>query len=768
MKYWQLLMVTFVATLILGGLNRTLADPIASLEVKGNTNVDELYILTISGLKVGEEFRLEAIQDAIRKLYERGQFNDIQVDQELDLDGVHLTITVEEHPLLGDVTLKGNKKIGNGDIYSKFTLLKGQPLSPLELHNSRRNILELYKEKGYLLAKVDYEMGEPDEQGRTPLTINITEGKKVKIETIQFEGNLAFSDKKLRKQFEDTKETRWYQSHYLDETQLESDLERLVDFYRRMGYINARVVGHTIGYDEDLAHMTITVTVEEGERFYFGEVDWDGNELFTKSQLQMVTQYKTGEIFDQKRFEETIQKYYEIYSDKGHIFASIIPDERVEGRVIHVTYRIDEGEPARVRNVVITGNTKTYEKVIRREINILPGEIFDRSKVIRSQRDILYLNFFDETQFQFDLQPVNTVGPGGGESEVDLFFGVAEKRTGTISAGAGYSSQDRVTGFLELAENNLFGRSQRLNLRWQFGRTRQDVEFGFTEPWLWDTPTSAGFDIFRTLRDYGDYDRITTGFALRAGRPFPWLDYSSIYGQFRLEDVEIDVEEGYTPPETGTNLFDYEGKRRSNSFRLTLSRDSRNDTYQPSRGSRTSLTAEYAGGPLGGDVKYQKYLFNTGWYSELPWKWSLGIDGKFGYINGLKSADEVPVYERFELGGVLGNRLRGYPDYSLVPEGNEYREGGRVMSIFSAETRYTVAPSQLYLVGFAEAGYTWNDLVDVDFGTLKRSLGFGIRIITPMGPLGFDYAYGLDDYWDGIRYQSGGKWEPHFIFGTAF
>lgn len=764
-----MLRLILIAGLIFGIAVSAMAVPIASIDVEGNQNIDELYIITISGLKVGDEYNLKDIQNAIRKLYRRGQFRDIRVDAKSDQEGIHLHFLVEEYPILGKIELVGNRKIGRGELHGKFTLLRGQPLSPTSLHQIRRDILDLYQEKGYLLAEVEFETSPPNEANHVSLKLKISEGRKVKIRAIRFENNNSFSDNKLAKQFENTKESRWFRSAHFNEMEFEADLDLLENFYREKGYLDAQIIDHNITYEKNGKYMNITIEVDEGVRYYFGNVDWDGNELYTNSQLQNAMQYKTGDVYNQKLFEETIQKYYELYSDKGHIFANIIPDETIEDRVVHLTYRIVEGEPARIRKVMIAGNTKTHEKVIRREIDVFPGELFDRSKVIRSQRDILYLNFFDETQFQFDIKPVEVAGPGATESEIDLLFNVAEKRTGTIGAGAGYSSQDKVTGFVELSESNLLGRAQRVNLRWQFGKTRQDIEFGFTEPWLLNTPTAAGFDIFRTSRDYGDYDRITTGFALRAGRPFPWLDYTSVYGRYQLEDVEIKVEDGYEPIEGGYDLRDAEGKRRSISFRLSLARDSRDDNYQPTRGSRTALSAEYAGGDvLGGDVKYQKYSFDTEWYFLSLWKWSLGVGSQIGYVTGLDDASEVPIYERFELGGVVGNRLRGYPDYSIVPEGNDYREGGRVMSIISAESRFTVAPSQLYLVLFAEAGNTWNHLVEADLGELKRSVGFGIRVITPMGPLGFDYAYGFDRYWDGSRYQSGKSWEPHFIFGAAF
>lgn len=732
------------------------AQEIVEISVEGNKKVDDFYVKEISNLNIGDTLDREKFREAIKLLYARGQFDNVEIDAEEREEGVAIRITVQERPVIRSIEIEGTDRISKVDIWKEIDLSTGQYLDPARLEEDKRDILQLYEEDGYMLADVEVETQEFEDVGEVALNFNIHEGEKVKIEKIRFQGNKSFSDKKLRKQMEDTHESHWWNTAHFNQEKFQADLDRVIDFYMEEGYINAEIVDYELQYDDEKKNMFIYITVEEGKEFTVGRIEFEGNDVFTTLELADQLKFEEKSVYNQKKINETLENLYSMYAEDGYIFCNIYPDLEIEETTVNLTYRINEGEQAIVNEIIIQGNTKTYEKVIRRQISIFPGDVFRRSKIMRSQRDIMHLGYFDETAFNFDIQPAGT----GDENEIDLIFDLAEKRTGNISLGAGYSSQDKLTGFLELSENNLFGRGQRVNVRWQFGKTRQDYEIGFTEPWLFNTPTLAGADIFHTTRDMGYYDKQNSGLSLRIGRPIPWLDYSRAYLSYTLEDIDIDLDSGYEP--TSTYLQNWDGPQRTSSLRLNFSRDSSNDLYCPDAGSETSLSLEYAGGDLlRGDIKYQKYIAESTWYFPGFWKFALSMGVRAGYVNGLNSPNEVPIYERFELGGMIYNRLRGYDDYSVIPEGNSYREGGRSMVILTSEYKFPVVENQVFLLGFVEAGNTWNSLGETDLSDLKRSAGFGIRVITPLGPLGFDYAYGFDR-------GAEGKWEPHFVFGSFF
>ena len=729
------------------------AEKINSIKFTGNNKVSEQVLNSAFGLAVGDELNPEKIRKGIKNIYTIGLFSDVIIHLEKGENGADLTVEIIEAPVVNSITISGNKKIKTKDLQSKFTMRTGQALSLSKQAGTIQKMKDLYQEKGYFLAQIDA-LHDTTDNGLINIEFNIREGKKVQVKEITFSGNKSIADKDLRKKSDmSTKEDRWFRSGDLNQEKFDEDLGKIVKYYQKKGYIDAKVLGYDISYDDLKTYMFIDIEVEEGQQYYVGSINWEGNKLFTRKQLDHTLKYNEGEIYNQEKMDKTLENLYTIYTEEGYIYANIVPDKFTEDTRVDITYRIVENDPAYVYKIDIAGNLRTKEKVIRRELAIRPGDMFKRSALIRSQRNIFNLGFFEDVQLESNR--------ANDDGDINLTFDVKEKSTGQISMGAGYSSQDALTGFLELRQPNMFGRGQTANVRWEFGKRRQNIELSLTEPWFMDTPTTAGIDLFHTSQNRsGDYYEIyRTGGALRLGRPIPKFDYSRLYWQYRLEERNLKIDKDKR------NLFssyflNQEGKRLQSSMSFTLVRDSRDNIFHATQGSKTSLRAEFAGAYLGGKIDFQKYEIESSWYYTIVDPFVLMIKSSYGVIAGYTQKGVVPLYERFYPGGTsFDGVVRGYKDRSLSPVQNGEYIGGRSKILFNIENQFKMV-EQIYGLIFFDAGNSWDSIIEARPTDLKRSVGLGVRIETPMGPIGFDYGYGFD--------KTDPGWEPHFQFGTMF
>ncbi|MEO0074232.1 MAG: BamA/TamA family outer membrane protein, partial [candidate division WOR-3 bacterium] len=455
-------------------------------------------------------------------------------------------------------------------------------------------------------------------------------------------------------------------------------------------------------------------------------------------------------VYNSKLAQTSLSNLYGAYSEIGYIYASIVPQEELRGDTVDMCYRITESNPAIVRRVSIEGNEQTHDKVIRREISSLPGYVFKRSEVIRSQRDIFNLGFFEDVTVEHRRTD--------SLESIDLIYRVKEKSFfGTIGAGVSYSAQDKLTGYIELQQPNLFGRGHRVNLKLEKGGKKTNVEMGFTEPWLFDTPTSAGINLSYLTRSYDYYDKQEIGASLSFSRPLP-LDYTRAYLTLRAGDAYVppgSISRSYSP--VGPfNVFRDTTHKTGFGPGITLTRDSRDYLYNPLSGSALTYGLELSFG----DIRYQRHIIDASQYFPLFWKFGLMCRTRLGYITGFSSADTVSVYDRFYPGGTGPDGIRGYGDRSVGPRQAGFAVGGTALSIFSLEYKLRLTP-QLSILAFADAGNTWNLVSQFSLSDLKRGAGIGVRIEIPMlGLIGFDLGYGFD------RERPG--WEPHFQLGRTF
>jgi outer membrane protein insertion porin family len=712
---------------------------------------DTMLVVRTAGLSRGQLFTPAALrtnlEDAVRRVYGLGLFSQVNAETLRIADGVRVTFIVEEFPRLKGVAYDGFRRVRKKDLEAKVKAKEGEILSDKKVFDWQQEILKLYKEKGFLLVKVEHEMTKPDSLGQVTLTYKIDEGDPVRIRNIEITGNDNFTDEQIEIKLTN-RQKRWYRKASLKEDEFVKDLDRIVDFYKQRGFIDARVLDYDMKFDRGWA--SITISVSEGTKYYFGNVTIKGDSVMKQEDLRKFVRYQSGEPYNTKLAQATLQDLFGAYSEEGYIYAQVAPVEQVRADTVDIAYEITEGLPAIVRLVSIEGNEQTHDKVIRREVSSLPGYTFRRSEIMRSQRDIFNLGFFDDVTL--DYRRADTTGT------IDLIYKVKEKSFfGTVGAGVTYSGTEGVTGYLELQQPNLFGRGQRASVKLEKGGKKTNVQLGFTEPWLFNRPTSAGADISYVTRTYDYYDKQEIGGGLSFSKPLP-LDYTRAYLSLRVADA-------YVPP--GSINTGYEPSGPFNVFRDTVHKTAFTPGFTVTRDSRdyifNALTGSLSTYELGlsvGDIRYQRHIFDLSQYFPLFWKFGLMGRSRLGYITGFTAADTVPIYDRFTPGGTGPDGIRGYGERSIGPRDAGYVIGGRALAIFALEYKLRLS-RQLSFLAFADAGNTWNSIDQFSFSDLKRGAGIGVRLEIPMlGLIGFDFGYGFDK-------ESPG-WEPHFQLGRTF
>ena len=743
---------------------------ILTVEVEGNKSAETSLILSVSGLQPGTTLASTSVQQAIRQIYALGLFSDVSVDGEYAGGGIRLKITVKEHPKVKSLKIEGNKHLKTDEIKPKLAVFENQPAGPHRIQVSAEAIKNLYRKEGYYLAEVNTDT-QPAADSGVVLTFKIKENEKVKIRDIRFEGNTVFAAGKLRGEMK-SKPAGFLRSGAFKKDEYEEDKDKIVEFYHKKGHIDASITGDSIAIEPDGKGMVITIYVTEGNRYYFGDVSFTGNEQFKTDVLAKQLKFKKGDVFNSEKFEESVTNLYTAYQDEGYIHARIIDNVRTVDSALNIGLEISEGIPAHINKVLIEGNDKTKEKVIRRELFSRPGDVFHRSVLMRSMRNVMVLNYFNPEKTTPDLKNL----PNG---DIDLVIKVEEKPTGQIQAGAGYSAQDKLVGTLGLGIPNFRGNGQNVSLDWSFGSRKTSLSLSFTEPWLLDTPTSLGFDVFDVARtlSYSDeeFSEESQGLGVHVGRRLKWPDdYFSIAVRYTLEKIRYyDFNDVYRARYKGDpySLLAYEDRWQTTSVvGATLTRDSRDLSQFATSGSLVSLNSEYAGGPFGGSWNYHKHVFDAAKYTRLYWKIVLATKVRVGVIDSPGGDTKIPYTERFAPGGIAPDgMIRGYEEYTVGPRNpNGAYLRGRSELVYNVELQVPIVPQQIYALLFADAGNSWLTgrqirPFDLDkYAGLKKSIGAGSRVNIPgVGMIGLDIGYGYNR-------PDGAKWKPHFQFGATF
>ena len=733
---------------------------VGRITVAGNTYTDSTRIIRTFEVPPGMRYSSDAVKRGIGKLFALGLFDDISVDKAPRGEYMDLVIHVVERPRITRIEFTGNKKKDTSDLEKKLIVRAGEPHSPVAVQAQIDSLLKLYREDGYSQATV--EAVTDTTAGGMVLRFVVHEGEKVKITRIVFQGGTAFPEKKLRKAIK-TKKKRWIGGGGVDEEKLSEDDERLAAFYHDHGYRDARVIGHELKPGDTPKHLTLVFSIEEGRRYRMGNVAWSGNTVLPAATVQKYWQPKPDEEYSHAKIEKAQGQAYADYAEEGYLYLGIEPREEVRDSVVDVTFQVTEGQPSHVRMVSISGNKATREKVIRRELDVREGDRFKRSALVRSQGDLMRLGFFEEVLP--DFAPAES-------TDVDITFKVKEKTVGTASAGAGYTGESGLTGFIELGHNNVLGNGQSLQLHLERGGKRSDYSISFTEPWFRDTPTLLGFSAFSFKRERDLFREARRGGSVRVGRPLPWPDYSRGSIGYSLEDVTIEALKDTLSAADSLTLSGIPlGKGvRTSSVTTTFLRNSADHPLYPTRGTKLSLTSEFAGGAFGGAINYHKHRLEERVYLPSVLKrLTTMVRGRVGWLGSYAGQHaEVPTYERFRLGGgTTPDPLRGYDDYMVVPskfirdvvthrdlDPNDGQDstvtqrvrypGGRYLLLCTVEQQFPIV-HPLHAVLFFDAGNTWDRWREIRPFDLKMGAGVGFRMEIPLlGIIGFDYGYGFN------------------------
>jgi outer membrane protein insertion porin family len=728
---------------------------IQTVDVRGNRQVSTPKILRVVGVKPGERYDPERIRPGLKRLFETRQFSDIKAYR-LDgssADSCVVVIEVVEYPRVDVVSFEGNDHIGKDDLVKGVSATKGTFVRPSVTDKDREAISEQYREKGYYRVAVSDTIKVDPKSGSRELVYRITEGKKVKIKHIDFIGSRLMDTDELRGAMK-SKPDGFLSGGDFNPTQLNEDRERIIQLYKSRGYIDVTVGDPELDFTPDGSGIDVYFTIGEGVQYFVGNITWSGNELFPDTTISERITLKKGKPLDDIELSMIQFNIANLYGDRGYIYATVTPVKKVKGSVVDLNFEIEQGNLAHVREINIAGNEKTWDEVIRRELVLQPGDVFSSNRLRRSLREVFNLGFFAGP-------PDPQVTQANTEGDINLTLRVEEKSAGQFRVGAGFSQLNRVSGFIGVTEPNFLGRGYKVGVNWEFARSRQDISLNFTQPWAFGSPTELSFQLYAANQDKVSaqfYSDRRTGFSVRVGRPLPWLDYTSASVRFSLEEVELsNFSTGYVGPLRNTNW-----PQTTSSLGLTLFRNSTDNPFHPTLGTRTTLNTRWTGGVLGGDVNLQRYDAQVAWFQSLLWKFVLMLSQDFGVVDGYTSAEQVPDYERFRLGGNRRLGVRGYDFYEIVPRGNNAYTGGRAYSITIAQVEFPVAPPTVYGHFFLDLGGTWNSFGSAEFSDVYKGAGFGISVELPMiGLFGFDYAYGFDRF-------GGGRWQTHINFGSTF
>ncbi len=803
---------------------------IGGITISGTKYLDHKTLISISGLEVGNKIIVpgEDLSESIKKLWKQGLFSDIKISAtKIQGSSIFLDFHLQEHPRLSKFKFVGKvKKSDITSIKENLKLMKGKILTQNLVNNSEQKIKNYFIDKGFLSVEVtSMQTLDSNLVNSAFLVFHIDKKKKIKIKEIKFLGlqereqkkkdilrreqPYVFSEKKLKKKMKDTKEKKWYRifkaSKFLAEA-YKTDKNHIIEKYNEKGFRDARIISDTTYLNSDNT-LTIELKISEGNPFYFRNISWVGNQKFSNDELEKLLGIKKGDIFDQSVLDSRLlgnpnsTDISSLYLDEGYLFFNITAVEiATNNDSIDLEIRIYEGKQARLNRVSVVGNTKTNDHVVMREIRTKPGDLFNRSNIFRSQRELAQLGYFDPEKLNVDIDPDPV------KHTVDVDYIVEEKPSDQINLQGGWGA-GRIVGSLGLVFNNFSaknffkkdswaplpsGDGQKLSLTASSnGIYYQNYNVSFTEPWLGGKrPTSLSVSLYKSVSSNGltgeDREAIEiTGATVGLGKRLKYPDdYFTLFQNVNFQQYEL---------QNSQSFFSFQNGYSNNmSYGITLGRNSVDQPTFPRKGSNFSLSLKLTP-PYsifdGVDnyttlddqekykwIEYYKWKWKSTWYTAFADKLVLGTRIEMGLLGAYNSSLGIAPFERFYVGGdglsgygyVMDGRelvaLRGYSNNSLSPT-----TGGTIYNKYTAELRYAVSlnpTSTVYALGFLEAGDAWDNFDFFNPFQVKRSVGIGMRIMLPMfGMMGLDYGWGLDQV-PGNPDANGGQF--HFSIGQQF
>ena len=748
-----------VVIAVLGGGASAFAAPLQKIEIAGNKRIEADAIREKMTLKEGSTLSRDAASQDILSIFSMGFFEDVRMDD----DGGKLIVTVRERPVIAEVKFEGSDEFENKDLDEAAGIKAFNVLNLTKIRQAQVAIAKKYEEKGYYLARADYELvTDPTKPSEVVLVFKIEENEKVRIRKIFFLGNKVFSSGELKKIMM-TSEGHIFSwatngGTFREEAFGSRDLGALAYFYGNEGYIEAKIAKPRVTLSQDRRYVDIFIDVTEGKQYFLGDVKFTGDLLFTESDLRKSFGMKDGEVFSTGKLQEEVLKLTDKYGDEGYAFANVIPrtQAREGSDKVDLLFEVEKGEKVYWGKITVTGNTKTHDKVIRRELPFNEGELYNATKRKKGLEKIRRLGFFgNDVNFL-------TSTPSGSNNILDLEIRVSEKPTGTLNISAGWSSGSGPQFGGQVSQNNLRGLGQQLSVNLSWNKETKNFTLGFVDPHIFDSAWLAGADLYVQDNILDPYTQKVSGASIRIGREL--IENLSLSGTYKLEHsvfknaVDPAI---FTTPEDEKSLI--------SSLTATLAYDTRNNRLDPSGGEYASVASEFGG--LGGRV-FQKYTSTFRLYRRLGWKFVYRTNLELGLLANSLNNETVPDAERFVLGGIFS--LRGYDQFTVGPvrNVNDYRSanndngttraagtprldkngtpvvipmviGGTHKIVYNNEIEFPLIPdADIRAVVFFDIGNSWNSLKDTS-PALLADIGWGIRWYSPLGPLRFEWGYPL-------------------------
>jgi len=733
---------------------------VRSIEVQyaGPATISKERILANIRTAVGKPYSEVVVQEDVRSLFRTGTISNVRIFGEPVTGGVKVFIVVQSKATVSEVTIDGSEIIKATRIRKEVTAKPGVLLEEDTLETDRQKIIELYRKRGYSDIGIQYKTDLDAPTGKVKVSFIINEGAKTEISDINFSGNTVFKKSQLIKEMKTRPKNLlafFNKSGQLSSTQLDEDLQKIQALYQNAGYIDAKVADSQTSRISD-KKVVLNITIVEGPQYSVKGVSIAGNTIATEEQIRGVISIKEGSTFGTEQSQKDIKAVEDSYGRLGYadVRVDLIPTPAGPG-LLDLQYRIEEGTQSYIERINITGNTRTKDKVLRRELVLAPGDVYDTVRVDVSKKRLEGLDYFEKVE----TYSSETLVPGRKDLNID----VSEKRTGSLNFGFGFSSIDSLLGFAEVTQGNFdlggypnfTGAGQKFRLKLQYGTRRKDFILGLTEPYFLDQRLSLGGELFYREADFQStvYSQRNYGFATTLRKPLG--NFTQVRLEYRLENVGIfNLDE-----DVSALIRNEEGDKLKSQIGVVVANDTRDSAKLTRRGHRVEAGLRYAGGVLGGDVETYGLNIEGTQYFLLPWDVIFLVKGEIGIIDSWGNGD-VPIFDRLYLGGA--NTLRGF-DYRDVGPKDEFGNpiGGRTLAHFTAEVTFPVV-EKVRGAFFYDTGFVSAD--SYDFGAdVNSNFGFGVRLDLPIGPIRIDYGIPIQS--DTFN-DSGGKF--NFNVGYQF
>jgi len=716
--------ISLVLLLLSIGICSGSEEVIHKITILGNVKVEEGVIRAAVKSREGNPFSADQVREDLRSVFGLGYFSDVQVDIKTTPKGREIIFIVMEKPSIKEILITGNQKVKLDDVKEKVTLTTRTILNLEKVKENGEQIRRLYFSKGYYGVKVEHKI-DYLETNEAVVTFQIEEGVKGHIKKIVFKGNKNIKSSDLKKIML-TKQRNIFsiitKTGILDEDILKNDIQMLAAYSIDHGYLDVKILEPKIDL-QDPKKIQIEIEITEGPQYRFGEIDFKGDVLTTKEDLFRSIKIKRNAIYSTSAIRKDISALTEKFANQGYANVEVLPATSTDEKnlLVHLTFEIEEKRQVSFEKIHIVGNTKTRDKVIRRELRVAEGELYSATGLSKSKDRLKRTGFFKEVEV--------TTSRGSTEDKTNLEVKVEEAPTGALSFGMGYSSIENVVGSASISDRNLFGLGYYGLLKFRLGSETRDLRFSFTDPYFLGYNFAGGIDLYNENRELDTYSYKILGGGIRFGKEL--TEKIRTDAMYKLERIKIfDVSS-----DASRFIREQEGSKVTSALSFSLAMDTRNDYYNPTKGARHSISIQNAGGILGGDNYFVKTVADTSWFFPLPLKTVLNLRGKVGFVEPY-GGRKVPIYEKFYVGGL--QTVRGF-EYGMAGPFDVNKEplGAKKMVSFQSELIFPLAAEiGLKAAIFWDVGKGFDRFSDIT--PLKTGVGAGIRWFSPFGPIHID------------------------------